>query len=74
VDLSVCRVCDGVAHLGRHLHLAYDRVRAGNYTLSGLVGFEMAGKTVGVLGTGAIGYYAVRNFLVRACPPLWLRV
>lgn len=35
------------------------RVREGNYTLSGLTGFEMRGKTVAVLGTGAIGYYAV---------------
>lgn len=43
------------------------RVREGNYTLSGLTGFEMRGKTVAVIGTGAIGYYAVLILQVRVC-------
>ena len=36
--------------VGRHA-----RVLQGNYSLSGLVGFDMHGKTVGVIGTGKIG-------------------
>ena len=39
---------------------AYLRTSQGNYSLNGLVGFEMYKKTVGVIGTGAIGYEAVR--------------
>lgn len=39
----------------RSIHLAYNRVWHGNYTLSGLEGFEVSGKTIGVIGTGAIG-------------------
>ncbi|WP_145056610.1 2-hydroxyacid dehydrogenase [Adhaeretor mobilis] len=41
--------------LNRHLHRAYNRVRDGNFSLNGLVGFDMAGKTVGIVGTGKIG-------------------
>jgi hypothetical protein len=41
------------------------RVSQGNYTLSGLVGMEITGKTVGVIGTGAIGAQACRLFRVR---------
>ena len=40
---------------------------AGDYTLSGLVGFEVRSKTIGVLGTGAIGAVACRIFAAR--PP-----
>ena len=49
----------------RNLHLAHIRMWAGDYTLSGLVGFELRSKTVGVLGTGAIGAAACRIFKVR---------
>ncbi|EIE23378.1 hypothetical protein COCSUDRAFT_28806 [Coccomyxa subellipsoidea C-169] len=48
--------------LNRNLHLAHIRMWAGDYTLSGLVGFELKSKTVGVLGTGAIGAAACRIF------------
>lgn len=48
--------------LNRKLHQAYVRVQAGNYSLTPLVGFELRGKTVGVLGTGAIGTEAARIF------------
>ncbi|KAK9905506.1 hypothetical protein WJX75_001127 [Coccomyxa subellipsoidea] len=48
--------------LNRNLHLAHIRMWAGDYTLSGLVGFELRSKTVGVLGTGAIGAAACRIF------------
>lgn len=41
--------------LNRHLHRAYTRVRDGNFSLNGLVGFDLAGKTVGIVGTGKIG-------------------
>lgn len=41
--------------LNRKLHRAFNRVRDGNFTLSGLVGFDLHGKTVGVVGTGRIG-------------------
>ncbi len=41
--------------LNRKLHLAYTRNRTGVFTLDGLTGFDMFGKTAGVVGTGAIG-------------------
>ena len=49
---------------GRNLHLAHIRMWAGDYTLSGLVGFELRCKTVGLIGTGAIGAAAARIFCV----------
>ncbi|KAH8110565.1 D-lactate dehydrogenase [Phellopilus nigrolimitatus] len=39
----------------RKYHKAYNRVREGNFLLSGLVGFNLSGKTVGIIGTGKIG-------------------
>jgi len=41
--------------LNRKLIRASNRVREGNFSLEGLVGFDLHGKTVGVLGTGKIG-------------------
>lgn len=41
--------------LNRKIHKAYGRVREGNFTLDGLVGFDLYGQTVGVVGTGKIG-------------------
>lgn len=41
--------------LNRHLHRAYGRVRDGNFALTGLMGFDLVGRTVGVVGTGQIG-------------------
>ncbi len=46
--------------LNRKLHRAYNRVRDGNFSLDGLLGFDMHGKTVGVIGTGRIGAIACR--------------
>jgi len=41
--------------LNRKIHKAYNRVRELNFALDGLVGFDLHGKTVGVIGTGRIG-------------------
>lgn len=41
--------------LNRKLHRAHNRVREGNFSLEGLLGFDMHGKTVGIVGTGKIG-------------------
>jgi D-lactate dehydrogenase len=41
--------------LNRKIHRAYNRVREMNFSLSGLVGFDLNGKTAGVVGTGKIG-------------------
>lgn len=41
--------------LNRKIHRAYNRVREGNFSLDGLTGFDLHGKTVGVVGTGKIG-------------------
>lgn len=41
--------------LNRKVHRAYARVREGNFALEGLMGREMRGQTVGIVGTGRIG-------------------
>ncbi|GAB3931673.1 2-hydroxyacid dehydrogenase [Mucilaginibacter myungsuensis] len=41
--------------LNRKTHKAYNRVREQNFSLNGLLGFNLHGKTVGVIGTGKIG-------------------
>ncbi|MCA2011122.1 2-hydroxyacid dehydrogenase [Cereibacter sphaeroides] len=41
--------------LNRKTHRAWNRVREGNFELDGLLGFDLYGKTVGVVGTGQIG-------------------
>ncbi|OYU80693.1 MAG: hydroxyacid dehydrogenase [Flavobacterium sp. BFFFF1] len=41
--------------LDRKTHKAYNRVRENNFSLQGLMGFNLHGKTVGVVGTGKIG-------------------
>ncbi|KFY41393.1 hypothetical protein V494_03013 [Pseudogymnoascus sp. VKM F-4513 (FW-928)] len=41
--------------LVRKYHKAFNRTREGNFSLSGLVGFNLHGKTVGIIGTGQIG-------------------
>lgn len=41
--------------LNRKVHRAYNRVREHNFSLTGLVGFDIFGKTVGIVGTGKIG-------------------
>lgn len=41
--------------LNRKIHRAYARVREGNFTLEGLLGFDLHRRTVGIVGTGKIG-------------------
>jgi D-lactate dehydrogenase len=41
--------------LNRKTHKAYNRVREGNFSIAGLTGFDMFGKTVGLIGLGKIG-------------------
>lgn len=44
-----------VLTLNRKIHRAHARVREGNFALEGLLGFDLHGRTVGVVGTGKIG-------------------
>lgn len=44
----------------RKYHKAYNRVREGNFLLDGLLGFNLHGKTVGLIGTGKIGMHTGR--------------
>ena len=41
--------------INRKIHKAYNRTREFNFSLNGLTGFDLYGKTVGVIGTGKIG-------------------
>lgn len=41
--------------LNRKIHRAFNRVREGNFALEGLLGFDLHGRTVGIVGTGKIG-------------------
>lgn len=49
-----------VLALNRKIHRAYTRVREGNFSLEGLMGFDLFGKTVGILGLGKIGTEVAR--------------
>ena len=53
--------------LNRKLHRAYNRVRESNFSLEGLVGFDLHGKTVGVVGTGKIGAVFARIMAGFGC-------
>jgi D-lactate dehydrogenase len=47
----------GISH---NLVEAADRTRRGDFSLRGLQGFDLKGKTLGVIGTGSIGEYVIR--------------
>ncbi len=53
--------------LNRKTHKAYNRVREQNFSLHGLLGFNLHGKTVGVIGTGNIGKAFCRIMLGMGC-------
>lgn len=46
--------------LNRRIHRAFNRVREGNFSLDGLMGFDLHGRTAGVVGTGKIGAIVAR--------------
>ncbi|ASJ97893.1 MULTISPECIES: 2-hydroxyacid dehydrogenase [Shewanella] len=53
--------------LNRKVHKAYQRTRDANFSLEGLVGFNMHGRTVGVIGTGKIGVATIKILLGFGC-------
>ena len=79
LGITVMRVCDYSPHavaefaltlmlcLNRHVHRAYNRVRHGNLLLDGLLGFDMHGKAVGIVGTGKIGTALTRILHGMGC-------
>lgn len=53
--------------LNRKIHRSYSRVRELNFSLDGLVGFDLHGKTVGVIGTGRIGKIFAQIMVAFGC-------
>ncbi len=56
--------------LNRKTHKAYNRVREGNFSIENLTGFNLSGKTVGVIGTGLIGASFCKIMLGFGCKVL----
>jgi len=56
--------------LNRKTHKAYNRIKEGNFSLHGLIGFDLHDKTVGVIGTGKIGIAFCKNMLGLGCEVL----
>jgi D-lactate dehydrogenase len=56
--------------LNRKTHLAYERIRNGNFSLEKLMGFDLYGRTIGVIGTGNIGRIFARNMHGIGCKVL----
>lgn len=53
--------------LNRKIHRAHNRVREGNFALHGLLGFDLHGKTVGIVGTGKIGLLLAQTLAAMGC-------
>lgn len=53
--------------LNRRIHRAYARIREGNFSLEGLIGFDLHGKTVGIVGTGKIGTITAQILKAFGC-------
>ena len=47
--------------VNRKIHKAYVRTREGNFSINGLMGFDLNGKTAGIIGTGKIGQILIKN-------------
>lgn len=56
--------------LNRKYHKAYNRIREGNFSLEGLLGFDLNGRTVGIVGTGNIGRVLAKIMLALGCEVL----
>jgi D-lactate dehydrogenase len=56
-----------ILSLNRNIHRAYARVREGNFALEGLLGFDLYGRTVGIVGTGQIGLVVARILAGFGC-------
>lgn len=56
--------------LNRKTHKAYNRVREQNFSLNGLLGFDLFGKTIGIIGTGNIGRAFAKIALGFGCKVL----
>lgn len=59
-----------ILSLSRKTFRAFNRVREANFSLEGLLGFDLYGKTVGVIGTGNIGAIFVRIMNSLGCTVL----
>lgn len=53
--------------LNRKIHRAYNRVREMNFSIDGLLGFDLHGKTAGVIGTGKIGELVAKLLVAFGC-------
>jgi len=53
--------------LNRKYHRAFNRVREGNFGIDGLLGFDLHGCTVGIVGTGKIGCLTARPLAAMGC-------
>jgi D-lactate dehydrogenase len=56
--------------LNRKLHRAYNRVREGNFSLEGLLGFDLHGRTIGIVGTGKVGQVVAQIMTGFGCKVL----
>lgn len=53
--------------LNRKIHRAHSRIREGNFSIDGLLGFNLDGRTVGIVGTGGIGTAMAKILLGFGC-------
>lgn len=60
--------------LNRNIPRAYNRTRDGNFSLEGLMGFDLANRTVAVIGTGKIGRIFARIMVGFGCDVIGLDV
>lgn len=56
--------------LNRKIHRAYNRVKEGNFALNGLMGFDLHGKTAGLIGLGKVGLVTARILKGFGCQVL----